>query len=273
MSKEITLAAPAKINWLLHVGKLRADGYHEIETIFQAISLRDTIRIQTAREFSFRCNESSIPADERNLVVRAYRLMNSPPVAIELVKRIPAEAGLGGGSSDAAATLRGLSDLFGLPIPSDLALELGSDVPFFLAGNAAYGTGRGEQLQAIPSASGIPLLLGFPRERVSTAEAYRWLDLAHPNPTPVIGFDQAASMMKSGVLEHGARLQNDFEPVVFEKHPALQLIKQRMLQAGAAWSGMTGSGSTIVAAFRNPSARDNAMAKLKGIRVLAAETI
>lgn len=273
MSEEISLSAPAKINWLLRVGSKRADGYHDIETIFQAISLHDTILIRKSREFSFRCSDPSIPSDERNLVVRAHRLLNAPPVAIELTKRIPAGGGLGGGSSDAAATLRGLSHLFGIPLAPEQALALGSDVPFFLFGNAAYATGKGEMLQPLPARTGIPLLLAFPQERVSTAEAYRWLDQGQRPSRPAMGFVRAANIMKSGVLSHSDELRNDFEPAVFEKHPVLAEIKRRMRQAGAAWCGMTGSGSTIVGAFQDARTRDSAIAKLDGINTVTAETI
>jgi len=170
------IEAHAKINWALRVTARRDDGFHDLETLFQEISLHDTLTIEAAEQFSFTCDDPTIPTDERNLVVRAARALDSPPVAIHLQKRIPAGGGLGGGSSDAAATLVALSKMFSLnaPLP-ELALRLGSDVPFFLVGGTAYATGRGEVLTPLPSPGSIPLLLLFPPERVLTAKAFAML--------------------------------------------------------------------------------------------------
>src|SRR5687768_10113096 len=160
----------AKINWSLRITGKRADGFHDLETVFQTISLHDELTFRDSSSLSLTCDDPSIPTDETNLVMRAAHLVGAPPVAIELKKRIPAGGGLGGGSSNAATTLVALggsrSDL-----PS-LALSLGSDIPFFLLGGTAYATGRGEVLTALPDRSGIPLLLLFPEERVLTKDAF-----------------------------------------------------------------------------------------------------
>ncbi|HYU24822.1 MAG TPA: 4-(cytidine 5'-diphospho)-2-C-methyl-D-erythritol kinase, partial [Thermoanaerobaculia bacterium] len=159
--------AYAKINLGLRVTAKRDDGFHDVETIFQTISLHDTLSFTPAGALTLTCDAPEIPTDETNLVMRAARAVGAPPVAIALRKRIPAGGGLGGGSSDAAATLRALGSA-----DARIALSLGSDVPFFLLGGSAYATGRGERLVPLPSLGGIPLLLVFPPERVGTARAY-----------------------------------------------------------------------------------------------------
>src|SRR5712691_10690746 len=166
----------AKINWSLRVTAKRADAYHDIETLFQTISLHDTITITQAEQFSIMCDDPQVPCDETNLVMRAARAIGTPPVHFALQKRIRVGGGLGGGSSNAAATLIALDEMFALNTPHErlreIALSLGSDVPFFLVGGTAYATGRGEQLTPLPAAAPIPLLLLFPEQRVSTAEAF-----------------------------------------------------------------------------------------------------
>src|SRR2546430_6570431 len=166
----ITANAHAKINWALRVTGKRADGYHDIETIFQTISLYDTLSFRAADRLILTCDDPTIPADETNLVLRAARVVGVGDVAIELQKRIPSGGGLGGGSSDAAATLAalGCSD-------ARVALSLGSDVPLFLTRGTAYATGRGESITSLPRVAGVPLLLLIPDERMSTARAYSML--------------------------------------------------------------------------------------------------
>jgi len=222
--------AYAKINWTLRVTGKRADGFHDLETIFQTISLHDTLTFTDAEQLTMTCDDSSIPCDESNLVMRAARAANARPVAIHLEKRIPHGGGLGGGSSDAAATLTAL----GAP-RADLALALGSDVPFFLYGGTAYATGRGEVLTPLRNRAGIALLLLFPRERVMTPEAFRMLK----RMTPAVGIER---MREFDPLRDRDLLINDFEEPVFEKLPKLRALKARLYDAGARWAGMTGSG-------------------------------
>src|SRR5712671_6738669 len=163
----LTVPAYAKINWSLRITGKRADGYHDIETLFQTISLHDTLTFTESDQLSLTCDDPSIPIDDTNLVVRAAQAVGNVNVSIALHKEIPAGGGLGGGSSDAAATLIAMKR----PSP-DIALTLGSDVPFFLAGGTAYATGRGEILTPMPRITGIPLLLLIPEARVSTAKAF-----------------------------------------------------------------------------------------------------
>jgi len=254
--------AHAKINWALRVTGKRADGYHDIETVFQTISLHDTLTFRDAERLSLTCDDPSIPTDDTNLVLRAARAAGAGAVAIELRKRIPAGGGLGGGSSDAAATLKRFGG-------EGAALSIGSDVPFFLTGGTAYATGRGEVITPLPSAAGIPLLLLIPEARVSTASAYAMLRRF----SPPLGIGRYRAMIEDGLLSHAAELVNDFEEPVFDALPELRRLKSRLAEAGAAWAAMSGSGSTIVGAFREAAERDAATARFSDVRCESAETI
>lgn len=269
----------AKINWSLRVTAKRADGFHDLETLFQTISLHDTLTFRESQQLELTCSDRTIPTDERNLVVRAARALGVENVAIHIEKRIPAGGGLGGGSSNAAATLLALSKMFGIeaPLPK-LALELGSDVPFFLVGGTAYAKGRGEVITPLPDdwlrggeVAGFrdpsqprnvatSLLLILPRARVSTADAFR----AVRRYSPPLGPDAYSDMRN---------FTNDFEEPVFARLPDLRQWKDRLYALGAAWAQMTGSGSTIVGAFRDRAARDAALAQISGVRAEPAECV
>lgn len=257
------MRAPAKINWSLRITGRRTDGYHDLETVFQTISLYDELELEPAERLSLTCDDPSIPVDASNLVLRAARALGEPAVAIELRKRIPAGGGLGGGSSDAATTLRTLDAMFALQRTdlADIALRLGSDVPFFLMGGTAYATGRGEQLTPLPSRAGVPLLLVLPDERVSTAAAFAKIT-RYSQP---LGIDAYRTGYEA--------FTNDFEESVFAQLPPLRRYKERVLEAGAVWSQMSGSGSTIAGAFASVEARDAAAAQFAGVRIERAETI
>jgi 4-diphosphocytidyl-2-C-methyl-D-erythritol kinase len=255
----------AKINWALRILGRRGDGYHDLETLFQTISLHDVLTLRPADRLVLTCDDASIPADDTNLVVRAARAIGAPPVAIHLQKRIPAGGGLGGGSSNAAAALLALDEMFGLRTPRErldqIALTLGSDVPFFLSGGAAYGRGRGEELTPMPARS-IPLLVLLPDERVSTAEAFsRVRRYSAP-----LGIDAYRGLDPNVLI-------NDFEDPIFAMLPRLGELKQRLRGAGAWWAGMSGSGSAIVGAFRSVSARDAAVESFRDERAAAAESL
>ncbi len=262
--------AYAKINWTLRITAKRADGYHDLETLFQTISLHDTLTFSESDRLSLTCDDPTVPADDRNLVIRAARSLGAPPVAIGLHKQIPAGGGLGGGSSDAAATLVALSAMFGIGKPlADLALSLGSDVPFFLTGGTAYATGRGEVLTPMPSLTGIPLLLLIPEERVSTARAFAMLQRF----SPPLGAVRYRQLIDADLLSHTRELVNDFEEPIFSILPSLRSLKSRLYDAGAAWAAMTGSGSTVAGAFRSAADRDAARAHFPDVRAVAAETM
>ena len=253
--------AYAKINWSLRITGKRADGFHDIETLFQTISLHDTLTFEPSDRLSLTCDDPTIPIDGRNLVIRAAA---NAKVAITLQKEIPAGGGLGGGSSDAAATLVALGNA-----SPEIALSLGSDVPFFLIGGTAYATGRGEILTPLPRLTGIPLLLLIPRERVSTARAFAMLRAF----SPPLGIERYRAMVDDDLLSHATELTNDFEDPIFAMLPSLRALKTQLYEAGAAWAAMSGSGSTIVGAFRNASERDAARERFGNVRAVSAETI
>jgi 4-diphosphocytidyl-2-C-methyl-D-erythritol kinase len=253
------LKSYAKINWSLRITGKRADGFHDLETVFQTISLHDELTFRPAEGLSLTCDDPSIPTDDRNLVLRAARLVGATDMAIDLRKRIPAGGGLGGGSSNAATTLLALgadrNDL------RELALSLGSDVPFFLVGGTAYATGRGEVLTPMPDRSGIPLLLVLPEERVLTKDAFARVE----RYSPPLGLEAYTTGFDA--------FTNDFEEPVFAMLPRLRTFKQRLYDAGAKWASMTGSGSTIVGAFESEQTRDRAAATFVDVRVERVVTV
>jgi 4-diphosphocytidyl-2-C-methyl-D-erythritol kinase len=258
-----TVNAYAKINWSLRVTGKRADGFHDIETIFQTISLHDTLTFTESDRLELTCDDPTIPTNDTNLVIRAAKGVGKLSLLISLHKEIPAGGGLGGGSSDAAATLIALGK------PShDIALGLGSDVPFFLSGGTAYATGRGEILTPMPPITGIPLLLLIPEERVSTAQAFGMLQRF----SPPLGVERYRAMIDDDLLSHATELINDFEEPIFAILPHLRTLKTQLYEAGAAWAAMSGSGSTIVGAFRNAKDRDAARERFTHIRAVVAET-
>jgi 4-diphosphocytidyl-2-C-methyl-D-erythritol kinase len=256
------ISAPsyAKINWSLRVTGKRADGFHDLETVFQLISLHDTLTFSESDRLAVTCDDRTIPTDDRNLVVKAARALGVDRVAIHIEKRIPSGGGLGGGSSNAATTLTTLAKLFNIDRPLEpIALQLGSDVPFFLVGGTAYATGRGEVITRMPDAPELPLLLVLPRERVSTAEAFRALKRF----SPPLGID---------AYRDAANYTNDFEEPVFIRFPQLRTWKETLYGCGATWAAMSGSGSTIVGAFPDVTSRDAARAAFPGVRTEPAET-
>ena len=255
--------AHAKINWALRVTGKRADGYHDIETLFQTITLHDTLTIEPASQLTLTCSDPTIPVDDSNLVIRAAKAIGVT-AKIHLEKRIPAGGGLGGGSSDAAAVLKA----FDRPDPA-IAATLGSDVPFFLVGGTAYATGRGEVIAPVQRVAPVPLLLLMPEERVSTAAAYASLRRF----SPPLGDGAYRRMIADELLANASLLVNDFEEPIFAQLPQLRTLKQRLYSAGAAWAAMTGSGSTIVGAFRSQADRDRAAARFPEVRTTICDTL
>jgi 4-diphosphocytidyl-2-C-methyl-D-erythritol kinase len=251
-----TLPALAKINLDLRVIGKREDGYHELRTIFQTISLADSIMLSftPARRSSVTIDDAlNIP---NNLVVRAAEMAlremrRAGKVEIRLTKRIPMGAGLGGGSSDAAAILLGLPALAGreiaLPRLLEIAQELGSDVPFFLFGGRAAAIGRGTELFPLPDLPVQYGVLAAPGVHVSTATAYQAL-----GKRLTIGLRQnKIGSFQSQVWGQGCpgTCANDFEGVVFQQHPRLGAIKRKLIRSGASPAMMTGSGSALFGLF------------------------
>ncbi|HXM33018.1 MAG TPA: 4-(cytidine 5'-diphospho)-2-C-methyl-D-erythritol kinase [Chthoniobacterales bacterium] len=259
------LYAPAKINLSLEIKARREDGFHEIETLMTPISLADRLTIERADEtegVDFSCDDAALPAGENNLVVRAAKLFQkstktSGGLRLSLEKKIPHGAGLGGGSSDAATTLLGLNELFATRLGQkdlmELAAQLGSDVPFFIAQSAAVCRGRGEIVSPMKLPSALRLLLVKPDFGVPTPSAYaRWKDSRE-----LPGVDYAPQEF-SRVL-----FRNDLERPVFEKFVLLAYLKtwlRQQAEVGAAL--LAGSGSTVFAVLR-----DGADAEKLGARV------
>jgi 4-diphosphocytidyl-2-C-methyl-D-erythritol kinase len=248
--------ALAKINLELRVLGERPDGYHELRTIFQTISLADTIEIAftPARRTTIELDDDLHIAD--NLVTRAASaamdaMRATGRVEMRLRKRIPMGAGLGGGSSDAAAVLLALPALAGRRLPmerlSELGTELGSDVPFFLLGGAAVGIGRGTELFPLPDGKAFPGVLVSPGIHISTAEAYRLLNSRLTSEAPQNKMVTFQSRVWDGGVSRAAC--NDFETVAVERYASIGAIKKRMLRAGASMAMMTGSGSAVYGIF------------------------
>lgn len=264
----LSVESPAKINWTLRVTGKRPDGYHDLETVFQTISLHDTLVFEESPRLVVTCDDPAVPVDERNLVTRAARALGADRIAIHIGKRIPAGGGLGGGSSNAATTLVTLSTLLGITVPLEpIALSLGSDVPFFLQGGTAYATGRGERLTPIEAPSGIPLLLVLPDVRVSTATAFGNLRRF----SPPLGIERQRALAAQIPLATSDWI-NDFEESVFAELPELARIRERLVASGATWARMSGSGSTMAGAFRSEADRDRAAGMFPELRVETATT-
>jgi 4-diphosphocytidyl-2-C-methyl-D-erythritol kinase len=264
------LRAHAKINLGLHVTGRRPDGYHDIDTVFHRIEWHDdiTLEVSTQPGIVCTCTDPALPVDDRNLCVRAARAVlrlcgSEAGVRIAITKRIPVGAGLGGGSSDAAAVLRGLPPLLGTTVDSGAlhseATALGSDVPYFLGEGAAHATGRGELLTFFTLTLPWSILTVYPDVSVSTAWAYRNLTLrTAPARTDLrallTGRSGDASALRAG-------LRNDFETLVLEHHPAVRVARAHLEQAGAVVALMSGSGSAVFGLFPSETvARDAAAA-------------
>jgi 4-diphosphocytidyl-2-C-methyl-D-erythritol kinase len=243
----------AKINLGLHVLHKRSDSYHELETCMVSIPLYDILEILPSDNFEFHQSGIEVGGEmQSNLCVKAFELIKSnysiSPVYMHLRKQIPMGAGLGGGSSDAAHVINGLNDLFGLNIPQarreELAASLGSDCPFFVEGTPKIAQGRGEVLAPISlDLKGYHLLLIYPNIHVSTSEAYS-------NVSFYSGDLSIREILAQPIDEWKFNLQNTFEKHIFEIHPRLKSLRDEMYEAGAIYSAMSGSGSTIFGIFK-----------------------
>jgi 4-diphosphocytidyl-2-C-methyl-D-erythritol kinase len=278
-TRRVRVRALAKINLDLRVLGKRPDGFHELRTIFQTVSLADTLDIAftPARKTAIELEDAlRIPG---NLVTRAARMAMDAMRATGLVtmrlrKRIPMGAGLGGGSSDAAAVLLALPALAGgvmeLPELSSVAGELGSDVPFFLLGGTAVGIGRGTELFPLPDAAARLGLLVAPEVHMNTARAYGDLSLRlehYPGLTTESQQNKIFSFQShTWDLNRLELAANDFEAVVFERHRALGVLKKRLVRDGAAVAMMTGSGSALFGLFADRAGVSRALESLGEVR-------
>jgi 4-diphosphocytidyl-2-C-methyl-D-erythritol kinase len=267
VSDSAVLRAPAKVNLALHVLRRRADGYHELETIFQAVDLCDEVRVSLGGEgVTLEVRGADVGAVEDNLAHRAaVRLRDERLVEdglqVSLTKRIPVGAGLGGGSSDAAAVLRCAAALVGVPrrdsVLRRIAAELGSDVPFFLGESAlALGRGRGEELHAFPPLPPAHLVLVSPPVHVSTAWAYEALSASRERGGEPAG--RRLAWLPRGWDDVVAAAHNDFQRLVTARHPEVARSLAALEQAGAEVALMSGSGSTSFGLFPDEGAAGRA---------------
>ena len=256
-------AAYAKLNLTLDVLGKREDGYHDLQSVMQTVSLCDDIEIDigTGKPWCLKCDKDGIPCDERNLAWKAAKVycdaIEKDPEGIEIriTKRIPSQAGMGGGSSDAAAVLRGLNRHYGNPLTlealADLGGRIGSDVPFCVVGGTCMCEGRGEILRKLPDMPQCIFVVCKPEFPVSTPELYRKIDAVQITDRP----DNRAmeNALIAGDLEQVARhISNVFDPVVTTDHPELDEIKAVMRDYGAMACQMTGSGSATFAVVDEP---------------------
>jgi 4-diphosphocytidyl-2-C-methyl-D-erythritol kinase len=255
----VVLRTSAKVNLALEVLGKRGDGYHEIVTVLQAVDLFDRLKVEASDTLSLETDDPGLPTDDDNLVMRAARLLQRASgvqagARIRLEKRIPVAAGLGGGSSDAAATLMGLCRLWSLRWTrarlQELAVELGMDVPFFLGPGRAVARGRGEQLVSLPSGGGYALVLVNPRTGLSTREVYGRVPSGwHASPS---GTERVIDALRARSVEKvAAALTNNLERVVEPVLPVIGRMKAALLAAGALGAIMSGSGPTVFGMARS----------------------
>lgn len=255
-SQTITRQAFAKVNLTLEVLGKREDGYHELRSVVQCISLADTISVRPApRGITLRTSGYPVPAAADNLCYQAAQLfmeqVGEPPgVAIQLIKRIPPGCGLGGGSSDAAAVLRGLSELTANGPPAELlhqlAAEIGSDVPLFLIGGTVLMRGRGEVLESLPELQPQPVfVIAWPDQPVCTAEAYRLM--AAENFTDGTRTQTLVKRIEVGQAVRGEDLYNCFQRPVLQRWPAIARVQEQLAAVLGGTALISGSGSAVYA--------------------------
>ena len=269
--------APAKVNLGLHVLRRRPDGFHDLATVFVPIGWADTLTAELAPDVTLTTTDPDLPTGDGNLVVRAAHALRqwaarSAGARLHLDKRVPYGAGLGGGSSDAAAALRLLAEVWRLNVPpadlAALALDLGSDVPFFLEGVAAHATGRGERLVPLADDTGGPwrcpfwLVVAVPPVHVSTAQAF-----ACVVPSDSRRPDLAAAVVSNDIARWKSLVTNDFQPSVEAAHPEIRAVRERFEAAGAALAVLSGTGSAVVGVFEAEAAAHDAARALAHCRV------
>ena len=277
----------AKINWYLQILGKRADGYHEVLTVLQTVSLHDDLifELRDDGKIVLSCDDPEIPLDESNLIVKAALALQahldcSLGAEIKLTKRIPTKAGLGGASSNAAVTLMALNVLWdGRTTARNLiriSSDLGADVRFFLEGGRGVGTGTGADVSWIVDDAREPLIVITPNAQVSTANAYASLN------APSLTTSESDPILSSSLAEQFSAdsrqwpLRNDFERVIFEIEPEIGRAKIALLEAGARGALLAGSGSSVFGIFDNEVARDRALNNLRreaGWRVFSCDTV
>jgi 4-diphosphocytidyl-2-C-methyl-D-erythritol kinase len=285
---EVRIPAFAKINLRLDILGKRADGFHELRTIFQTISLHDEIRLRTSRRpgiaLTIEGNESlSAEPVQKNLVYRAVEALRGElkihaGVEISLKKTIPAGRGLGGGSSDAAAAMLGYLRLTGKKLATarilDVAASLGADVPFFLFGGRALGVSKGDEIYPLADIPKLHILVVAPKQiHVPTPDAYRWLKAKPLGLTKRATNSKLLEFCALCWSEQGSGLSNDFEGPVFRRYVRLDQIKRDLLQRGASEASLAGSGSAVFGVFPSPAMARRAAVGFPHDQTFVCETL
>lgn len=260
--------AYAKINWILDVGPRRADGYHDLSTLFQTVSLYDQLWFETSDTLSLSIEGSTLPVDSSNLVLQAARALQTvlrqqrrPDLgaSIRLEKHIPLAAGLGGGSADAAVTLLALNRLWDakLDLKTLIALgaQIGSDVPFFFYGGTAWGSGRGTEITPVKDISVPYMLLVNPKVSVSTAQAYSRFD----ELTNCLGDAILPTCSFLGSKQLFEQVRNSLSKAAHELRPEIAVVEHQLKSLGADVVSMSGSGATVWAVFDSAEKRQEAL--------------
>ena len=282
--KRLVVRAHAKVNLDLRVLGTRTDGYHELRTVFQSIELHDTLTcVERPGPFALKCRVAGVPLDNSNLVWRAAAALwqalgrsGDPQDAIVTIdKRLPMQAGLGGGSADAAASLFALARLWGgapVTLLREVGSRIGADVPFFMSGGTALGLGRGEEIYPLVDLPPHWIVLVRPPFGVSTAEAYSWYD-----------DDRAAGLKEPRELQvlpvpwpsRAAQMVNDLEGPVVRRHPEISALKTLLRETGAVASVMSGSGSAVYGLFRTRAGAERALKPVSkgGAKALLTRTL
>lgn len=267
--------ARAKLNLSLDVLGKRDDGYHEMKMVMQSVSLCDEVELDLRPDVEIRLksNLRYLPGDERNIAVRAAKLffdefgITDTGVDISLKKRVPVCAGLGGGSSDAAAVLRGLADLTGIRPAGDelerLGAKLGSDVPFCVYGGTRLALGRGDELENLSPLPDCRIVICKPAFSISTPELFKLLDVknlrCHPDTAVIIGM-----LSEKNLVEVARRMYNVFEDILPRQYGEVSVIKSRLLDCGALGVVMSGTGSAVFGLFETENAAKRAFDELRG---------
>jgi 4-diphosphocytidyl-2-C-methyl-D-erythritol kinase len=273
MTATVRAAAHAKINLFLRILARETSGFHQIETAFALLELADQLEVRRTEGegVELELDGPDLGPSDENLAVRAARAVlqatgNRFGVSIKLTKQIPVRAGLGGGSSDAAAALHAVNALAGNAVPRHellhFATKLGADVAFFASGAPlAVAWGRGERLLRLPAPPAMPVLLAVPPIPVATPDAYKWWDEQNPAPTArgPVALDADAFATWGSIGRLGG---NDFEQPAFGHHPELRGLYERVAATGPVWVRMSGSGSAIAAVYKKESDRDEAAQRI-----------
>jgi len=280
----VLVRAHAKVNLDLRVLGTRPDGYHELRTVFQSVALHDSLLCVARRgDFTIKCRMPGIPLDDTNLVSKAAAALWSAlgregrprDVTVTIKKQIPIQAGLGGGSANAAAALQALGRMWGgapISLLRDVAAGIGADVPYFLSGGTALGLGRGEEIYPLVDLPAHWVVIVQPPYGVSTAEAYAWYDedraAGHREPREM-------QLLPVPWPTRAAQMINDLEPPVVRRHPEIGALKILLREAGAVAAAMSGSGSAVFGLFKSQTTADRAIKPLSrgGSRALLTRTV